>query len=208
MANLGVDDSKKLSAARREALAPQIRARAVQVEVRVIDVPELDARMQSATLNEIEVDAFGELLRRIAPRDAYVDACDVDTARFGRLVAARIGPPPPASLAAATSRRAQNALAVHPDGAMCTLRSEHGADGKWAVVAAASIIAKVERDRLVAELQSEFGDVGSGYASDPVTQNFLKTWHAEHGVLPACARKHWETSRRLVPANRTLGDFS
>lgn len=209
MRDLGVDDSKKLSPAKREALLPLVREKALAVEVRVVGVEELNARMDHATLNDIEVDAFGELLARVRPKEAYLDACDVDAARFGRQVAARLGPPPPAELAAAQAkaRGPPKAYAQHADG-LCKVVSEHGADAKHAVVAAASIVAKVERDRLVAALEAEFGPVGSGYASDPVTKAFLARWHEQHGTLPHCARKHWQTSRRLVPTNRPLTDFA
>lgn len=209
MRDLGVDDSKKLSPTKREALVPLIREKALAVEVRIVTVQELDERMAHATLNEIEIDAFGELLRKLAPEEAYVDACDVDEARFGRQVASRLGPPPPAELALKTTRnRAPLAYAQRADGTLCCVRAEHGADAKHAVVAAASIVAKVERDRLVAELEKEYGPLGSGYASDPATQAFLKRWHETKGGIPPCARKYWETSRRLVPVNRALTEFA
>lgn len=209
MRNLGVADSKKLSPAKREELAPLIRKKALAVEVRVVSVDELNERMTHATLNTIEVEAFGELLSRLQPKEACLDACDVDAERFGRLVAQRVGPPPAAELAtdsrAAGKAPAEAVLASHT----MRVRSEHKGDDRWPLVAAASIIAKTERDRLVAELEAEYGPTGSGYASDPATKRFLESWHAEHGELPACARRHWETSRRLVPAapRRTLADY-
>ncbi len=206
MARLGVKDSKQLSPAKREELAPRIHEKAHAVEIRVISSQELDRRMPHQTLNDIEVEAFGELLGRVKPREAIIDACDVDAARFGRLVAARIGPAPEVALVANTAKRAIHALAQHDEGP-CTVRSEHGADARHAIVAAASIIAKVERDRLVSELEAEYGVIGSGYASDPKTKAFMASYFEAHGVIPPCARKFWETSRRLVPVNRTLGDF-
>ena len=55
---------------------------------------------------------------------------------------------------------------------------EHKADYKYPVVAAASILAKVTRDRYIKQLHEMYGDFGSGYPSDPKTQIFLeKNWN-------------------------------
>jgi len=53
--------------------------------------------------------------------------------------------------------------------------SEHEADSKYTVTAAASIVAKVTRDRRIAGLNRVYGDVGSGYPSDPRT---MRATHA------------------------------
>ena len=182
---LGVKDSKLLTPAKREAMEPRIREVARRVEVRVVDVAELNKRMPKRNLNEIEVEAFAELLRRLAPTEAVVDACDVDAERFGRNVASMLEAP-------------------------CVVRAEHEADARHPVVAAASIVAKVERDRLMRLLSEEhakYGGCGSGYASDPATKAFLDKWMASHKRLPPCARKHWETAKRYVKKDRTLLEF-
>lgn len=182
---LGVKDSKQLSPARREEMAPRIREVARRVEVRVVEPAELNQRMPKENLNQIEVEAFAELLRRVEPVEAVVDACDVDAARFGRNVASRLERP-------------------------CVVRAEHEADARHPVVAAASIVAKVERDRLMALVSAEhekYGGCGSGYSSDPATKAFLERWMATHKRLPPCARKHWETAKRLVKTDRSLLEF-
>jgi ribonuclease HII len=81
-------------------------------------------------------------------------------------------------------------------GKSVTIRSEHFADKNHAVVSAASILAKVARDREIEKLKKEFGEIGSGYSSDPVTMAFLRKWIEEKGSLPPMARQNWETSRR------------
>jgi ribonuclease HII len=182
---LGVKDSKQLSPARREAMAPRIREVARRVEVRVIDPAELNRRMPKENLNQIEVEAFGDLLRRLEPAEAVVDACDVDAARFGRNVASLLKAP-------------------------CVVRAEHEADARHPVVAAASVVAKVERDRLMAlvsEEHAKYGGCGSGYSSDPATKAFLDRWMETHKRLPPCARKHWETAKRYVRTDRSLLEF-
>jgi ribonuclease HII len=172
---LGVKDSKLLSPAKREEMEPRIRALARAVETVVVTPEELNRRMPRTNLNKIEATAFAALLRRLQPREAVLDACDVDAARFGRNVAAR------AKLAS------------------CVIRSEHEADKNHPVVAAASIVAKVLRDRLIAQLAAEHGEIGSGYSHDAVTRRFLEGWVERTGALPPFARAEWETSRRLLP---------
>jgi len=55
-------------------------------------------------------------------------------------------------------------------------------------VAAASIVAKVVRDRLIDLLKREVGDFGSGYPSDPRTVEFVK-----RGLVPSeCIRHSWK----------------
>ena len=67
-------------------------------------------------------------------------------------------------------------------------------------MAAASVVAKVERDAAVADIAAEYGDVGSGYPSDPTTRAFLRRYVDEHGRLPECARESWQTSRDVLAA--------
>ena len=57
-----------------------------------------------------------------------------------------------------------------------TIVSRHHADRTYPVVSAASIIAKVHRDRAVEVLRGEYGDFGSGYMTDPKTLNSLRDW--------------------------------
>jgi ribonuclease HII len=73
------------------------------------------------------------------------------------------------------------------------VRCEHKADARHEIVAAASILAKVTRDRLIDELKAKHGvDFGSGYMSDPRTVEFVKT----HGDFPAI-RKSWAPMQKL-----------
>ena len=84
------------------------------------------------------------------------------------------------------------------------LVGENRADEKYPVVSAASILAKVDRDRIIAELCEEYGDFGSGYPSDPKTQRFLREWFSKHhGFLPIVRRK-WSTVKRLVEGEQAL----
>ncbi len=175
----GVADSKRLSPARREALDERIRdACAVgvaEIPVERIDDPETD-------MNALTVEAQANALADVAEDGlaGYVDAGDVDEARFGRRVAEGV----PAEV---------------------DVTAEHGADDEYALVAAASILAKVARDGHVADFSAEYGDVGSGYPSDPTTREFLEEYVGEHGELPDCARASWQTSEDALAAAEQAG---
>ena len=184
----GIDDSKRLTPARREELVAEIRADdAVTVGVARVGVDRIDD--PATDMNSLTVAAHAEALAAALgehPDDltGVVDAGDVDAARFAR----RVADAAPGDL---------------------TVTAEHGADGTYAVVGAASVVAKVERDAAVAALKQEYGEIGSGYPSDETTRAFLRHHVEEHGSLPACARHSWQTSRDALAAveQGTLEEF-
>ena len=171
----GIDDSKRLSPTRREALAAELRAdERVSLAVSEVTPEEIDDA--GTTMNALTVEAMAETIDRVAPDYAgVVDACDTDAARFGRHV---------------TSETT----------AEVEITAEHGADESHEIVGAASVVAKVARDDHVAELAAEHGSVGSGYPSDPATRTFLREYVRTHGDLPPFARASWQTSRDVLAA--------
>jgi ribonuclease HII len=82
--------------------------------------------------------------------------------------------------------------------------AKHKADRKYPVVSAASIIAKVERDKEIAALTGEYGDFGSGYLTDPKTMRFLKQWLETHGEYPDCVRKSWKPAKQAKSEKGTV----
>lgn len=181
----GLADSKQLSPERREALEAAIRdvddavVALAEIPVSAIDDPGTD-------MNGLTVEAHAAALSEAARAGDRVrcDAADVDPDRFARRV----------------DEAASEAGVADLD-----VRAEHRADERRAVVSAASVVAKVARDAHVAELAATYGDVGSGYPSDPATAAFLERYVAEHGRLPDCARASWETSRRALAAAEQAG---
>ncbi len=84
--------------------------------------------------------------------------------------------------------------------------SEHKADVNYPVVSAASIIAKVTRDRAIWHLKKEFNvDFGSGYPSDPKTKAFLEQNFDKYDFF----RKTWKawTNAKKKAAQKGLGEF-
>ncbi|MCD6083220.1 ribonuclease HII, partial [Candidatus Aerophobetes bacterium] len=65
------------------------------------------------------------------------------------------------------------------------------------VVGAASILAKVERDRRIAQLERRYGSFGSGYPSDKRTIDFLRECFRRYGDFPPIVRRRWKTVERL-----------
>lgn len=184
----GIDDSKRLSSDRREELAAalqeddRIAVGTAAIEPARIDDPATD-------MNALTVAAHVEAAQGVVESGATgtCDAGDVDAARFARRVADRL-----------------------PAVEAVDLDAEHGADGTHAVVGAASIVAKVERDARIDALAAEYGPVGSGYPSDPTTREFLTNYVDDHGELPACARRSWKTCEDVLreAEQGTLSEFT
>jgi len=180
-----IDDSKRLAPARRRELADRLRdADAVDVGVAVITPARIDD--PETDMNGLTVAGQAEAIASVAADGdaAIVDAGDVDAERFGRRMTAAVD-------------------------AEVTVQAEHRADENHPHVAAASIVAKVERDARIEALTDRYGDVGSGYPSDERTRTFLAEYVREHDELPACARASWSTCDDVLDADAqsSLADF-
>ena len=188
----GLDDSKKLSPARREELNAALREHPeIRVAVAVVTPAEIDA--PDTDMNSLGVAAQADAVAAVAEAGdtVFADAADTDAARFGERLADTI----------AEWNESLAGLAV---------TAEHGADESYPAVSAASVVAKVERDRLMDGIDAEYDcDVGSGYPSDSTTRSFLEAYVADCGELPACARRSWSTCEDVL-ANAEqygLGEF-
>ncbi len=169
---LGVKDSKLLSARQREALYPEVLRLAERVHWEMIAPGEIDdvvARgRRLRKLNYLEAVYFAKVIDRLGARRVTVDASDIIPARFGEDITRNLS-------------------------TKCTIVSRHKADRDYPVVSAASIVAKVQRDREVALLRQEHGDFGSGYPSDPATRSFFAERMKRGEPLPSFVRKSWKT---------------
>ena len=175
LTRLGVKDSKLLSAKKREVLAVEIASLAEKhVVVKLLPV-EIDRAVESGRklhkLNRLEAQTMAKIIEALKPDVAYVDAADVLEERFKNHI--------------------QEGLSFK-----AKIVAEHKADRTYVVVSAASIIAKVERDREIAALIGEYGDFGSGYLADSRTMRFLRQWLQTHGEYPDCVRKSWKPAKQ------------
>ena len=75
------------------------------------------------------------------------------------------------------------------------LRAFDRGEARHAAVAAASIVAKDERDRrfaaIAARYRAEFGELAGGGYLNPPTRAFLDEHQRRYGRLPAEARRTW-----------------
>lgn len=163
----GIDDSKRLSSTRREELAETIRA---DDRIRVGIAEIVPGRIDAGNMNDLTVAAHAEAADAVAEHGdiGRFDAADVDAERF----ASRIG----------------EKLDVD-----VTVDAVHGADASNDLVGAASIVAKSAREAHVESLRVRFGEVGSGYPSDPITRAFLREYLNEYGEFPPPTRLSWST---------------
>jgi ribonuclease HII len=174
---LGVRDSKLLSLRRRETLALQIKKAVLKYAVIKLSPSEIDDVVEQGVklrrLNWLEAQTMAKIIEELMPDKVYVDASDVLEERFKQQIAECIS------------------IGVE-------IVSEHKADRNYTVVSAASIIAKVERDKEVSDIAKSYGDLGSGYPSDPKTISFLRQCLSKLGDYPSFVRKSWKPAKRVL----------
>ena len=169
---IGVRDSKKLTPKRREAMYDQIISAVDGYSIITISAEEIDAKRARMSLNMVEMEMFAEAVSKMPVSRVYVDCPDPNEEKFGSMLSIRVGNTP--------------------------VTARHKADDTYPVVSAASILAKVTRDRMIADISEEFGeDIGSGYPSDPVTIAFIEKWLKEKGCTPRHTRNSWDTVKNL-----------
>jgi len=176
---LGVRDSKTVTPKRREYLAVEILKIVKDHHIVRLQPKDIDRVVETGKklhrLNRLEAKAMAEVISHLRPDIAYIDASDVLPERF--------------------SRHVDEELTFK-----VKIISEHKADRTYPVVSAASIIAKVERDRAISDLREEYGELGSGYASDSRTIKFLEEWVKTHDDYPDFVRKSWAPAKRIRAA--------
>lgn len=176
---IGVKDSKMLSKKTREELFELILKLSKEVIFKIIQPYEIDLAVKGLTyknLNYLEASIIAEMIDQLKSpiKAVYIDS-----------------PHPIANKFAFMIKQKLKRKDIH-------IIAENNADKKYLVVAAASIIAKVERDRRIKELSEKYGNIGSGYPSDWRTIRFIENWFKEKGELPPFVRKSWKTARKIV----------
>jgi len=173
-------DSKLLSKFQRKKLGNEIK-KSFDFKIIKISANELNEKMKKAKLNEIEAHAFAKVIAMLKPEIAFVDSADVNAGRFKENIIKNL-----------------KALG-YKNHAKIKIVSEHKAESKHKIVAAASIIAKVARDAEITELSKKYKNyiVGSGYASDRRTISFLEKYFATHGKFPEETRLKWKTLQKI-----------
>lgn len=173
--SLGVKDSKRITPKKRQQLSKKIILNVQNHVYSNIDPIEIDRvvfeGVRLKRLNYLEAKVMAEVIEYLKPDIVYVDASDVIEERFAQQI--------------------KGFLTFN-----LKIVSKHKADVKYPIVSAASILAKVRRDEVIACLHNTYGDFGSGYSHDVKTRRFIKDL-IKKGPLPKFVRKSWKTIENL-----------
>jgi len=184
---IGVKDSKKLSREKREELYKQIESICEDIVVLRISPCTIDLQREAGiNLDKIEAMKIAQIIDVINADKIYIDSLEQNSKNFEKLIKEFLNN--------------KNANLV----------VENYLDESVPVVSAASIIAKVERDRVIDEIKKEVGiDFGTGYPHDPLTINFIEILLKEKKELPTFVRKSWISIEILKEkiAQKKLSEF-
>ncbi len=187
--SLGVRDSKKLTPEKREELSKLIEDRATDIFVIKIKACKIDKyRSMGINLDKIEAMHIAQLIEFARGDKIYVDSLTSNPKKFKELIASYL-----------TLKELKNNLIVR-----------NYLDENNTVVAAASIIAKVERDKEIKKLEKKYKmEIGVGYPHDPKTIKFIEHFITQGLKLPDCIRRTWITTSLLKEKHlqKTLNNF-
>lgn len=170
---LGVKDSKELSTQKRESMLDIIKKTALQYKIIILSPKEIDEALnsQSSNLNKLELLNMAILANSLDSDKIIIDAPSTNTESF------------------------KSTFKIYLKNKDREMVVEHKADSKYIAVGAASILAKVTRDREIEKLRLKSGfDFGSGYPSDPKTQKFLREHYADFDFF----RKTWSSWKKVA----------
>ena len=182
----GVNDSKALTPAKRDAIFAKITDPNTPFlnEVDVIGPEEISRTMSSArdgvNLNSLSHNSAISLIRRFLDKSISVKAVYLDT----------VG---------SEAKYEQKLRTLFPSIHFVVSQK---ADAKFICVGAASIVAKVTRDRRIADIEAFYRTpLGSGYPGDPITVKFLKRIvHPFYGFPEKHTRLRWKTCENMIDA--------
>ncbi len=171
---MGVRDSKQLTPKRREFFEKQVREKSKDCETVLLYPKEIDSKnAEGIKLNELEAIACAKIINKLNNGNkkikVIIDCPSVSISKWTDFLKTQI-----------------------KDLSNLEICCEHKADRNHVVVSAASILAKTEREREVSKLKKKYGEIGSGYPSDPKTKKFLAKNAKKHnnkGIF----RKTWST---------------
>ncbi len=179
----GAKDSKQLSAMQREGFLERAqklkKEKKINFEIIILPPTEIDAAVDTKNdnLNKLELRTTAKLinkaLQKNAIKKALIDCPAKNTEKYA------------ADIAALLNKK-------------MTVIAEHKADENYPVVSAASIIAKVTRDKEIENIQKKIKkSIGSGYPADPITQDFLRNNYKKKEYKDFF-RTSWASYKELV----------
>ncbi len=189
---LGVKDSKLLSEKQREEIYKFLEHQ-VRFELRIVQPSEIDEAVTSKTtnLNWLEADIGSDLLNKLDVKlDGEVSRVIIDCPSNN-----------PKAYEAYFKKRVDNEEIA--------FQVEHKADLNHLIVGAASIIAKVTREKELEKIKRKLKiDFGSGYPGDPKTKAFVQEYH-DNAKYHHLFRKSWATYTAISEQKlqKSLGEF-
>jgi len=171
LSKMGIRDSKKLTPAARERLYKKIIEHADDYYITRISPKTIDRSVKKHQLNLLEAKYMAKVIAKLKPNISYVDSCDVNPKRYGKEI----------------DKMANSGK----------IRSYHHADSRFVIVSAASILAKVNRDKAIVKLRKEHA-LGSGYPSDKKTINYVSNYISKNKVIPSFVRKSWKPVQKMI----------
>lgn len=182
--SIGVKDSKLLTRKKRDELFEKIKRIAKAFEIIIAEPKEIDNALESdhLNLNWLEAHKTAEIINKLKPAKVTVDSpsnnCSAYAVYLKKLIKDR----------------------------KIELECIHKADVKHVYVGAASILAKVVRDKEMDKINKKYGNCGPGYMSNEVTQKFLAENWEKH---PEIFRKTWVPykNHKMMKHQKKLEDF-
>lgn len=152
--DLGAKDSKLLTHPQRIRISKEIE-KISKFHLEESTPEQIDVAVETINLNTLEAKKAAEIINKLNNKKdkikVIVDCPSVNTLAW---------------------KNKMSSFIEHKDN--LTILCEHKADFNHPVVGAASILAKVARENSVSEIKKKYGNIGSGYPSDPVTIEFIK----------------------------------
>ncbi len=188
LTRIGVKDSKLLLHHKRVELAEKIKALAKRIKVVKVEPAEIDLAVDGKdglNLNWLEAVKQAEIINDLRPDRVVIDCPSPNIKAYTEFLMGYIK----------DEIRDNIELIV-----------DHKADKNYVECSSASIIAKVERNKEIEELEKKYGEIGPGYQSNPITQEFIKENWEKH---PEIFRKSWITwqNHRKAKGQKKIDDF-
>ena len=171
LSSMGIKDSKKLSPSNRKRLYKKIIEFADAYYIARINPKTIDRSVKKHNLNHLEAKYMAKVISKLNPNISYVDSCDTNAKRYG--------------------------VEIGKMAKKSKIRSYHHADSRFVIVSAASILAKVNRDKAISKLRKTH-DLGSGYPSDKKTIKYVSKYISTKKQIPSFVRESWKPVQSML----------
>jgi ribonuclease HII len=184
---IGVKDSKELSPEKREELYKKLERVAKDIIVVKVSACKISSfKAKGINLDKLEAMKVAGIISMINAEKIYVDSIEQNCEKFERMIKEFL-----------------------PKEKNVKLIVRNYLDENIPVVSAASIVAKVERDKEIEEIKKKVNfDFGVGYSHDERTRIFIEKILQTEDEPPSYLRIHWETvqdiARKLLDENKKV----